>query len=153
MKNGPGSNENAASLRAARVKDLKKCNPIGRPLTREAALQCAKNHWKMAVNFQTINNDSAFAHCMKGLSIYENGSLFSLKAQLLMKERKFAAASQAAECSIARNDYWDQNDLLIAYRIRYLANNALYRRYPSSELLAKVTKAKEEMEIMTGGMK
>lgn len=133
-------------------KDRNESNPdIGLPLTREAAMRYAYDHWKLAAEYQTIDFDSAYEHCRKGLSIYENGSLFSLNAQLLIKARKYSAASQAAERSIARNDHWNPNDLLIAHRTRCIAYDALNRMYPSQEACARAKKANEEMELIQKG--
>gem|GEM_PF-4760774 len=43
-------------------------------------------------------------HCNKGLSLYENGSLFTIKADILNQVQRYSEAVQAAEISISRAD-------------------------------------------------
>jgi hypothetical protein len=153
---------NASLQRAARVRqdkveeydrEMTKCYSLkGNAITSQDALDCAEYHWKMSREILRVsdNVDSAYMHCEKGLRLYENGSLFALKAKILMKINRYAQAGMAAERSIARNDHWDRIDRVEAFKIRYKAYRELYRLYPSTESLEKAEKSKNELAIEIG---
>ena len=119
----------------------------GNAINSRDARDCAEYHWRMAsAILRDLNDiDSAYMHCNKALRLYENGSLFTLKAEILMKITRYAQAGMAAERSIARNDHWNREDRFEAFRIRYKAYKELYRMYPSSESLRNMESAKNEL--------
>lgn len=121
---------------------------LGTAVTTEEARDCAQAHRERAMDLMAVNMDSAYLYCKKAISLYENGSLFTLKAQILFARRRFSEAVQAAECSIARHDHWDYYDRITAGKVRYDAYLALYKKYPSTAAMDNVNKAKADFEVL-----
>ena len=128
---------------------LTKCYSLrGTAVTTEEAKDCAQAHRERAMDLMAVNMDSAYLYCKKAISLYENGSLFTLKAQILFARGRFSEAVQAAECSIARHDHWDYYDRITAGKVRYDAYLALYKKYPSTAAMDNVNKAKADFEVL-----
>jgi tetratricopeptide (TPR) repeat protein len=121
---------------------------LGTAVTTEEARDCAQAHRARAMDLMAVNMDSAYLYCKKAISLYENGSLFTLKAQILVARGRFSEAVQAAECSIARHDHWDYYDRITAGKVRYDAYLALYKKYPSTAAMDNVNKAKADFEVL-----
>lgn len=122
------------------------------PKTCQEAFQCSQHFWRNALfMFERDMLDSAYTYCIKSLSIYENGSLFSLKASLLYNMTKYSDAIQSAEISISKNDHWLGTDKEQAYRIRFLALQSLYRKYPSKRLMQSIDNAFNDYEKYRSG--
>lgn len=129
-------------------------NFTGNPLTSDEAAMCAMYHWEDAKRLLSTGNlDSAHRHCLRGLSLYENGSLFCLKAKILNKRGNFAAALEAANISLDRNDHWRIRDQSTAQEEKCAALHALYNKYPSSIIHEKLQHSCAETENFsyTGG--
>jgi hypothetical protein len=128
---------------------LTKCYSLrGTAITTEEARDCAQAHRARAMDLMSENMDSAYLYCKKAISLYENGSLFTLKAQILLSMGRFSEAIQAAECSNARHDHWDIVDRVTAGKVRYDAYLALYKKYPSTAAMDNVNKAKVDFEVL-----
>ncbi|MBN1292363.1 MAG: hypothetical protein JXB48_11035 [Candidatus Latescibacteria bacterium] len=111
----------------------------GNPRTTEDAAECSMHHWEIALGLLEKNLiDSAYIHCIRALSLYENGSLFYLKSLLLNLRGNPAAALQAAEISLVRYDHWKISDKDNSIIERCEALTSLYGKYPSSELKEKL---------------
>jgi len=113
----------------------------GNPLTEDEAAICAMNHWEIA-NKLFVNGviDSAYHHCKRALSLYENGSLFYLKAKILNVMGKSAAALEAADISLGRSDHWRVIDREKSREEKCTALTSLYNKYPS-------TKSNEKLQL------
>lgn len=120
----------------------------GNARTNEEALFCAQAHMQRSLDLMSSNMDSAFIYCKRAITLYENGSLFTIKARILFAMGRFSEACQAAECSIARHDHWDVTDRITAGKVRLDAYKALYDKYPSTAALENVNKAKADFAIL-----
>ena|GEM_PF-5716190 len=120
----------------------------GQPLTHQEALECAKYHCVKAKEYYNGNKspDTAYMHCKKGLSLYENGSLFTIKADILNQVQRYSESVRAAEISISRNDHWEAKDKVEAYRVRCSSLYVINKRFPSTEALSNYKKAVDEFE-------
>jgi hypothetical protein len=119
----------------------------GSPLTRQEALECAKHHWKEAQRYYNAKGlDTAYLHCKKALSLFENGSLFTIKADIMNQAERYSESVQAAEISISRNDHWEAKDKIEAYRVRCSSLYVINKRFPSTEALNNYKKAVDEFE-------
>lgn len=119
----------------------------GIPLNHTEAVECSQHHWRISSSL--LNGgvlDSAREHCRKAISLFENASLFSLKARILIEQEKYSEAVQASEVSIDRNDHWDPFDMEIAHDVRCRALRSLHRMYPSTELLNRVKAAEHQLQ-------
>ncbi|MBN2436250.1 MAG: hypothetical protein JXK07_13375 [Spirochaetes bacterium] len=115
------------------------------PLTIEDAMKCSMYHWEVAKEFLNRGEvDSSFKHCQRALKLYENGSLFYLKAQLLYLQDHPSTALQAAEISLDRHDHWENQDRQKSFKVRCRALMELYKMYPSSGLIEKLQKNCQE---------
>ena len=111
------------------------------PKTLEGAKALAQQHCPGARYYLNRAPDTAMKHVLFALSIYENGSLFYLKARLHLNAGKYPEAVSAAERSISLNDHWLRKDLVGAYEVKYLALRALANSYPSEDAELKANKA------------
>jgi hypothetical protein len=115
------------------------------PLTVDEAMECSMYHWDVATDLLGRGEvDSSFQHCQRALALYENGSLFYLKAKLLNLQNHPSTALQAAEISLYRHDHWKDQDWQNSTKERCIALWALYKKYPSTELMEKIEKSCQE---------
>lgn len=113
----------------------------GNAVTGEEAFFCSRAHWQRSMELMPVDMDSAYIYCKRALTLYENGSLFTLKAHILYAEKRYSEAVQAAECSIARHDHWEPLDRPSAANVRVNAYMELDKKYPSSAAKESIRKA------------
>lgn len=118
------------------------------PKTLEEANTLAQQHCRGARYFLTEAPDTAMKHVLFALNLYENGSLFSLKARLHLNAGQFPEAVNAAERSIALDDHWYRKDLLGAYEVRARALKALAEKFPSEDAQLKANQALATFMVM-----
>ena len=117
------------------------------PKTLEGAKALAQQHCPGARYYLARAPDTAMKHVLFALGIYENGSLFYLKARLHLNAGQFPEAVNAAERSISLNDHWVRKDLLGAYEVKFLALRALANKYPSEDAELKANKAQASFMV------
>lgn len=117
------------------------------PKTLEGAKVLAQQHCPGARYNLTRSPDTAMKHVLFALSIYENGSLFYLKARLHFNAGQFSEAVNAAERSISLSDHWVRKDLVGAYEVKFLALRALANKYPSEDAEIKANKAQASFMV------
>jgi len=118
----------------------------GNAVTGEEAFFCSQAHWQRSRELMTVDMDSAYIYCNRALTLYENGSLFTLKAQILYAEKRYSEAVLAAECSIARHDHWEPVDRPAAAKVRVDAYTDLDKKYPSIAAKESIRKATADYE-------
>lgn len=119
----------------------------GKALTTKDAIECSRYHWIKAKSFFTDNDlYRADSHCKKALSLYENGSLFTLKALINHRSKRYSEAFIASDISISRDEHWNRKDKEEAYLIKIEALKYINQKYPSSKALENIIKAEEDFE-------
>lgn len=97
--------------------------------------RCAYSLWKEAL--EDTNWSAALVKVTEAIRLYENGSLFTLKACLLYTLQKYNESAQNAETSLARTDHWDKADRKLAMRVLAKAYNKQFSIHPSRLLRNK----------------
>lgn len=87
------------------------------------------------------SNDSALHYAKEAIKLYENGSLFRVKAAALYNTDRYEAAAIACDICIARNDHWDINDLKRCEELKCRSLEKVYEKYPSKESKRQYEKA------------
>jgi hypothetical protein len=109
------------------------------PVTRDDALRYAFECYKKAKNM--TNMDSVKIISKKGLSIYENASLYYLFAKALSAEGNNSLATNNCKTAISRNDFWgDEQQATLKLLVENLQKT--YEKTPSALLLSQMEKYK-----------
>ncbi len=82
--------------------------------------------------------DSLSIYSSKGLSLYENSSLFFLKALSLEQRGRDSEAIEAGEIALARLDFWIPMDKERCVRTVLKSLEDLHKKYPSRRLMEKI---------------
>lgn len=93
----------------------------------------AEMYYKKALGFLKKNNDSALYYADLAINLYENGSIFRVKAEAHYYMNMFPQAIVASDVCLERNDHWDVKDIIKSKSIRCASLMQLYNKYPSRE--------------------
>ena len=89
--------------------------------------------------------DSVKIISQKGLSIYENASLYYLSAKSFAHEGNFSRAANLCRTAISRNDFWG-NERNATLKLLVESLQKTYERAPSSFLLSEIERYKKELK-------
>jgi hypothetical protein len=110
------------------------------PQTRDDARNYAYECYKKAKAM--TNLDSVRIICQKGLSIYENSSLYYLFAKGLSSAGNYSSASNNCKTALSRDDFWgDEINETVKLLVDCLQKT--YEKSPSNMLLSQIEKYKE----------
>lgn len=110
------------------------------PRTREEARDWSFAHYKAAQRQKDAQK--ALKHVERGLSLYENGSLYVLKARVLNRVGMYAAAKNAADRALPRTDFWRPENKQTARAEKIIALENAYKETPSTILKRELDAAK-----------
>jgi len=115
------------------------------PRTREEARVFAFECYKKARAMLNRNIDSSRIVAQKGLSVYENASLYYLAARGLFAAGNFPLAVNYCKTALSRSDFWgnERNETL---RLLVESLQKRYERTPSSVIAAEIEKYKEMLQ-------
>jgi hypothetical protein len=110
------------------------------PVTREDAKNYAFECYKKAKGMSNI--DSMKIVAKKGLSTFENASLYYLSAKGFAYDKNYLSATNYCKTAISRNDYWgNERDETIKLLIDCMQKT--YEKTPSDLLYSQIEKYKE----------
>jgi hypothetical protein len=119
------------------------------PRTRKEAEYIAKKIHSHCKNLIQLNrNDSLYLYAKHGLSMYENSSLFYVKAYALFHKKHYEEAIEACHIAKTRNDFWNDEERKKAVSVELKSLISINNKYPSritkqkiEELLSSVDKS------------
>jgi len=110
------------------------------PVTREDAKNYAFECYKKAKGMSNI--DSVKIIAKKGLSIFENASLYYLSAKGFANDKNYLSATNYCKTAISRDDFWgNERNETIKLLIDCMQNT--YEKTPSDLLFSQIEKYKE----------
>lgn len=118
------------------------------PKTREEAKRWALAHWEKGKEMLRRDPKAACAHAERGLSLYENGSLFALRAEALRRLGRLNESVSAAQRCIHYPAHWDRGDVVRAYRSKAEALREIAEKRPSRIALRNAEAARREYEAL-----
>jgi len=121
-----------------------------KPDTRVEAQNLSQWMWRKAVCFRSQNLDSCAYYINAGIGVFENASLFTLRAFIHLERKNYSAAKTAAEISLSRNDHWNSSDKKTAQEYKIAALKGLLAAYPSSITEKELRKAENELILNYG---
>lgn len=124
---------------------------LGAPETWEGAEGVARALWLTARAAAAASPAQALHQVLAALGQFENGSLFTLKAALLLRRGDAAGALTAADLSVAATGHWEPRDLPEAYRLRAEALDSLLARFPSEEVRLEAANAQTQWRLLSHG--
>jgi tetratricopeptide (TPR) repeat protein len=102
------------------------------PKTSEEARQWSKEHYKEAQGLLQLGKArEALEHIEEAIPLYENGSLFILKARCLISMGKEVAAITAADRAIAKAEFWEPESRTTALKEKVKALEKANQKTPS----------------------
>jgi hypothetical protein len=88
-----------------------------------------------------IENDSALYYANEAIKLFENGSLFRLKAEALLNLGLYSNASVACDICTERDDHWDITDIMKCESLKCECLRELFKKFPSQESKTRYEKA------------
>lgn len=116
------------------------------PYTKEEAQEWGYFLWGKAKYLQEKGSvDSSLYYANRGIAIYENGSLFTIKSLCMLIKKEYSSAKTIAEVSLGRTDHWGkERDRELSLDVRLKALEELSMQYPSALIKKQIEEAKSD---------
>ena len=108
-------------------------------IARRINAHCRTLKWKKVT-------DSLLLYANKGISLYENSSLFFLKAKALFLGKRYTEAVEACDIARVRGDYWTGGDKRATIRIKLDCMIAINKKFPSRINANKISELERQYE-------
>lgn len=101
----------------------------------------SERYYRKSLELLGTQNDSALYYATEAIRLFENGSIFRVKAQALYNLGAYTNAAIACDVCGERNDHWDVSDIEKCEHIKCESLRKVYEKYPSTESKARYESA------------
>jgi len=110
----------------------------------------SRRYYQIALGFLGKQDDSALVYVSRAIQIFENGSLFRVKAEALYNLKYFTNAEIACDICLNRTDHWDFVDIDRALKLKCGCYKKNFERFPSQESKEQYENACKAVGIAAG---
>lgn len=113
------------------------------PATMDEVIARAKVHYEKAKKLAMQGDDSALVQVNRSIELYEDGSSFALKAEILLSMKAWNDAANAAERALVQKNEWEKSSHKKAIEIMCYSIDSLNRMFPSIITQKRLERAKD----------